>query len=342
MRILACGAIVSMESDEEYPQLVKLESMQRQFALPAPDCIYHTAPLNGKHSYTLSGQRGTARIFEIEIWTGHVGDLANFRFYSRLDSLNAVENGKVQVKLSSNMQNGNWVKLPEGECTLVVRNYFYDWDKEQTSMLSIERDGALFPPPPLSREKLEWKLERTLSWLNINTKITRASALQHLDSSPDEMQVQPVDYGFTKICYPRGYFRCKEDEAVILEVKPPKTVFWHFMLTNLQWEALDYHLRQTSLNGHQAFVDPDGVFRAVISHKDPGVANWLDAGGHQLGLIAGRYYAPDSKPVPTLKRVKLSDLWMHLPKGTKSVTAEERQEILRQRMRSMTHRFCGD
>ena len=37
--------------------------------------------------------------------------------------------------------------------------------------------------------------------------------------------------------------------------------------------------RQSSLNGHQAVLDPDGVFRAVISARDPGVPNWLDTGG---------------------------------------------------------------
>lgn len=105
------------------------------------------------------------------------------------------------------------------------------------------------------------------------------------------------------------------------------------MLTNFQWEALDYNLRQTSLNGHQALLDPDGVFRAVISHQDPGVSNWLDAGGHHFGLIAGRYYDPDSKPIPKLKLVKLSELRQHLPKTTKFITSEERQGVLRQRMR---------
>ena len=36
------------------------------------------------------------------------------------------------------------------------------------------------------------------------------------------------------------------------------------------------------LNGHQAVLD-DGVFRAVVAHRDPGVANWLDTAGNRRG-----------------------------------------------------------
>mgnify|MGYP000287624756 CR=1 FL=1 len=32
-------------------------------------------------------------------------------------------------------------------------------------------------------------------------------------------------------------------------------------------------------------VDDDGVIRLVLSHTDPGVANWLDASGRRSGLL---------------------------------------------------------
>lgn len=343
-RMLSVGGTCFIESDEAYPQLVKFESLQRQWYLPSTDTTYWTTPVNGKYSYTMSGKRGTPKIFELEIWIGHFSDLENVKFFSRLDHVPADADGNIVVKLSTNQQEGNWLRLPEGavECTLIIRNYFYDWDNEQPSMLTIERDGAIYPPPPLSREKLLWGFNQALSLMTKATVLARAEALRHLKASPDEVPVKIVPSGFTKLSYLEGYFRCRDDEAVIMEVKPPKSDFWHFMLTNFQWEALDYWVRQTSLNGHQAVIDSDGVFRAVISQRDPGVANWLDAGGHHLGQIAGRYYSPDSKPVPKLKTVKLSELRQHLPADTKWVTAEERQAVIRRRKFSMTHRLCSD
>ncbi|MDP3294405.1 MAG: hypothetical protein Q8M37_06645 [Nevskia sp.] len=96
-------------------------------------------------------------------------------------------------------------------------------------------------------------------------------------------------------------------------------------------EARDYHLRQTSLNGHQAQIDEDGIFRAVISHGDPGIANWLDAGGHEQGLLAIRYYEPDSTPIPTMRRVKLTELRDSLPASTPAISADRHQKTLRDR-----------
>ena len=52
----------------------------------------------------------------------------------------------------------------------------------------------------------------------------------------------------------------------------------------------------SSLNGWQSRVDPDGVIRLVVAHRDPGVPNWLDTGGHRFGTIFWRYLLPDPDP----------------------------------------------
>ena len=43
-------------------------------------------------------------------------------------------------------------------------------------------------------------------------------------------------------------------------------------------------------------VDPDGRFRCVIAHRDPGVPNWLDACGHPEGMIQYRFVWARSRP----------------------------------------------
>jgi hypothetical protein len=145
------------------------------------------------------------------------------------------------------------------------------------------------------------------------------------------MVFDTIDFGWKSLKYGKGIYQCAEDEALIIEVKLPKSYYWSIQLCSHFWEARDYHLRQTSLNGHQAVIDEDGIFRAVISHRDPGVENWLDAGGHNQGLLAIRYYEPDSTPIPSVRRVKLADLRDALPSSTPAVSAEERQLSLRDR-----------
>ena len=44
----------------------------------------------------------------------------------------------------------------------------------------------------------------------------------------------------------------------------PTALYWSVSLGNYWWETIDYANRQSSLNGHQAVVDDDGVFRAVV------------------------------------------------------------------------------
>ena len=62
---------------------------------------------------------------------------------------------------------------------------------------------------------------------------------------------------------------------MIIEVTPPIGLYWSLSIGNVWWETIDTRSAVASLNGHQAVVDGDGVFRAVIAHRDPGVANWI-------------------------------------------------------------------
>src|SRR5690606_15149565 len=134
----------------------------------------------------------------------------------------------------------------------------------------------------------------------------------------------PIDFAWADIQYGKGIYRCAPDEAVILEVVPPVAPCWSIQLTSHFWEALDWNWRQTSLNGHQAVLDDDGVFPAVIAHIHPGVPNWLDAGSHTTGLVTARYYKAASIPQPRLRTVKIAALRSELPATTPHIDAAQR------------------
>ena len=82
-----------------------------------------------------------------------------------------------------------------------------------------------------------------------------------------------------------GSWELGPDEALLVEVTPPEGLYWSYSLGNPWWETIDYAGHQSSLNGHQAEVDDDGILRVVIAHEDPGVANWLDTAGHSAGPV---------------------------------------------------------
>ena len=102
-----------------------------------------------------------------------------------------------------------------------------------------------------------------------------------------------------------GSWQLDADEALIIEVTPPEGLYWSFSLGNPWWETIDYARHESSLNGHQSSIDDDGIFRVVVAHRDPGVANWLDTAGHSAGPVILRCVRTLSAPVPTTRVVKL-------------------------------------
>lgn len=341
-RVIANAQLNCMENDPRYPYLVKTISLQRRTVLPGADTVYHSAVLHGDYDYCIRGQRGSAHIFELEVWRGHHADLMNFKFFKCLDTFTFGPGEEVDIHLGRKRGGENWLELPEGECTVLIRQYYYDWENEQPALLSIEREGAEYPPPPIDMKKVSELMGRMADLIRTYPLAARHGVSQHLAAPSDTMHLAPVNIGFKKLRYMHGQYLCQPDEAIIVQVIPPKARFWNFQLCNLQWEAIDYHQRQTSINGHQAHLNSDGGFRMVISHQDPGISNWLDTSGRTFGLISGRYYEPENLPIPTVKKVAFKELRQHLPDDMVAVSKAQRQDAIRRRMLSTIRRLCGD
>ena len=340
-RLISSTSLLFLEGRPAYPYLKKLISLERQFGLPGVDCVYHYSQLHGDYSYLLTGNRGSARVFEIEVWQGSMSQLREWTYFSTTPR--SIEPGEdLNVNFSQQEQQGDWIKLPPGECCVLIRQYYYDWDKEQPAHLYIERPDAIYPPPQLTLDDIEQRMTDASRWLDETTTAVYQVIQQYLSGDPEKLEVVAIPFGFAKLEYLRGHYRCQPDEAVILEVKPPEAKYWNFQLGNLQWEALDYHQSCTAVNGHQAVLDEDGILRVVISHRDPGVPNWFDTSGRTLGLISGRYFDSETAPEPTLTKVPFASLSKHLPANTPTVSVEQRQQQMRARQLSSVRRHCGD
>jgi hypothetical protein len=136
-----------------------------------------------------------------------------------------------------------------------------------------------------------------------------------------------------------GSFALAPDEALVVEVEPPQGLYWSYSIGNPWWETIDYARHQSSLNGHQAVVDDDGLLRVVIAHEDPGVANWLDTAGHSEGPVILRCVRTETAPVPTTRVVKFADVAAALPAGTQRITADERAAAMERRRIAVSRRF---
>lgn len=323
-------------SSADYPQFLHFLNTRIHYGLPATDCHYVWAPVHGDNTYKIKGDRGTARLFDIETRNGHFAHVADWTLEDRRSQFEVDSDNQVEIILSREPQPGNWIQLAEGYGNIIFRQYFYDWENERPAALTIERLGASYPPPALSDDDIARRCQLFVDWLqNLPARFAEVYRSYH-EAPQNALIFDAIDFGWKDLRYGKGTYACAKDEALIIEVKLPEAQYWSIQLCSHFWEARDYHLRQTSLNGHQAHIDEDGVFRAVIAHDDPGVANWLDAGGHPHGLISLRYYKADSAPVPSIRRVKRSQLSTQLPASTAKLSPEQRQQSLRARARSVT------
>jgi hypothetical protein len=310
-----------------------------KWGMDCPDCIYTGSGLRGGDTYRLWGNRGTARYVGLQSMAG-MASTANVL----LDEIELAPNGDFEMILSGDERPGNWLKIADDATQLVVRHFFYDWDTEVASSLSIEK---LSGPPPAAASAPpidpQTAMARQLVALGDFVEANLDFFLQFARPERPNTFNPPFDgtaMGAAAENRPvMGSFQLAPDEALVVEVEPPQGLYWSYSIGNPWWETIDYGRHQSSLNGHQAVVDDDGVLRVVIAHSDPGIANWLDTAGHSEGPVILRCVRTETAPVPTTRVVPMNELASALPPGTRRVTADERAAVMDARRLAVSRRF---
>jgi hypothetical protein len=308
------------------------------WGMECPDCIYLRATLRGGETYRLFGSRGTARYVGLQTMDG-IASTTNVL----VDDLDVAGDGTFEAIISTDAHERNWLRVDGDHPTLIVRHFFYDWENEVPSSLQLERVGAEVEPADRSVE-LDVAVSRQLYALGEFVHDNLKFFLDFNAGPPVNGFMPPIDrtaMGAAAENRPViGRWELEPDEALILEVEPPEGVYWSYSLGNQWWETIHYGRRQSSLNGHQANVDADGVVRVVICSRDPGIANWLDTAGHSNGSMILRCVRTETAPVPRSRLVKFDDIAAALPADTTMVTAAERAAVIEARRRAVHERFA--
>ncbi|HEX3334169.1 MAG TPA: hypothetical protein VHS57_07495, partial [Acidimicrobiales bacterium] len=206
-----------------------------KWGMDCPDCIYTGAPLRGGESYRLWGNRGSARYVGLQSMAGMTSS-ANVL----LDELELGPSGEVELVLSADRHDGNWLPIDENATTLVVRHFFYDWDTEVASSLSIERiEGPARQKEPrtparetdpravVARQVIalgDFVLGNLEFFLQFSRPETPNTFLPPFDGTAmgAAAENRPVI----------GSFELGPDEALLLEVAPPEGLYWSYSLGN--------------------------------------------------------------------------------------------------------------
>lgn len=349
-------------ADRDFPEHGHLQDSTKRYATESPDCLFGVTALDPAGTYRLTGTAGSAHYVGLTLYremdlyglarraakedfrtvfgaaTG-----STLRALSSPGGLQLAENGSFEVVLSATRHDGNWLELTPEVDHLISRQYFYDWDREEPHHLGIER---LDPPPGGTATTPGWMTAQLDACGELTEGFARFWALLYGAKATAKRNVlvtePPLQDGYAgSISYGGGYLDLADDEAAIIEVTPPPCHFWNIHLGDHWAQSLDYTFRQTHLNGHMARLDPAGVFRAVVAHRDPGVANWLDTAGNRQVHVTYRWWLAEAPDLvsPQLRIVRHEDLERELHPDTPRVTPEERADALARRRRAVLHRY---
>ena len=318
-----------------------------------PDGLYQTASVDLSNTYKLAGNVGTACYLGLTLMTFDFGRAPIEQLLTLDGSALPVDgNGDFEIHFGAGpapegAAEDTWFELPPKRCKLLVRQFFDDWDSEVPADLRIDCLDAGPPDSRMDARRIirhldtvaEQVVPMTAFWSDFGRRHLESgevNSFDHLDPTrgPNLAMGASPQQG-----YGQNWWRVEEDEALLYEVDIPSCVYWAVQLGDVWYQSLDWVNRQSSLNGHQAQVSGDGVFRAVISHRDPGIANWLDTTGATQGCITYRWNQADSNPVPTLKLIPFADLEGHLDDPWIRISPEQRSDILQTRRRGALRRF---
>ena len=138
-----------------------------------------------------------------------------------------------------------------------------------------------------------------------------------------------------------GYFELGSGEALLLRMPATRAKYQAVQLTDMWFASLEYGNQVSSLNTKQSVLSPDGAYYYVISQKDPGFANWLDAGALSRGTFLLRWDGvrgdlPEDE-FPEARRISLAEVATAIP-GFVAVGERERERVRSERRRHLQHR----
>lgn len=319
--------------------------------LPNADFVYRYAFVDGRGTYRIRGMRRSAYFVDIQMISGFWGDpgmrlMDSYDF----DALGITSGSRVDLYVGPERPDDGspWIRTdPASERnTLIVREAFYDWEKEARSSLRIvATEQAPRERRAPDAQEVACRLDAALRMIRfchetfsggLTAFIVESVGYNRfllLDTSHDEDAANPAA-GYVPMV-----FDLDPTDALVIEFDLPDASYWGLQVGDIWWQAADYVDHQSSLNGRQIEVDPDARVRVVLCGQDPGVANWLDTTGFGRGVALLRWYRADRHPVPEVTRMPIAEVGEFLPAKTSLIEFAERRRRMAARREEVLSRY---
>ena len=301
----------------------------------SPDGVYRRAMVRDDCTYRVWGQLGNASYFSLEFRQ------SNPKVTLARSDIEVDFENNFEIFLGGDFPKGQWFPLYPETSGITTREFFDDWRGAKRSRLRIEcLDHGSAPPSEYNPARIaaafdvvsDWILEGGVRfWMNRSTEL-EGKALNRF--SPELARTE------TKLpVSSTGLWRLAPDEALVIEFPDPMADFWGLQLASSLWHTLDYANRLTSINQAQLDPDRDGMFRVVLSHRDPGLYNWLDTMGLEHGIMILRLCGASDASVPHTRLLKTADVMDQL-RSARRCSPDERHAQITDRREGVAHMIC--
>ena len=344
-RLLGYATRLELEAaDPAFPDFVRYGEPHSQWGGPNPDNAYLRAVIDPKQTYRIWAD--VDGLFQA-IFCQHEGDLQleqNGVYHERhLDSFEVDEDGFLELILSPDEHEKNWIPSHPDARFFTIRIYVSNWLDHTAPTFHIERIGAEGEAPaPQSAGDVARGLDRAISWVEQSLTYWNRTTREAFEKATPNL-AEPVctePGGSDNFAYGRCLWNLAEDEALIVTSEVPIAQYWGFTIHTMAWlESGDFARRQTSLSGDQIHLDEDGLVRLVLSARDPGVPNWIDTEGRPQGLLSYHWAWAETMPTPETQLVKVDAVYDRLPDDHPVITDHERCEQLSLRREALWNRF---
>lgn len=322
MHLLEGGLTSWLETDPDRPRFERIVTPTRKLMGDNPDAIYFEAPVRAGQRYRVRGARAGAVYFSITVEAGGAPGQLGARTAGTVndETIDVGEDGRFEVTLGGPPQPRNWLDLPADACQITTRHYFEEANPvaaDPTRHLGLTIEALDPPPGPAPRPtdgSVAAGIRRVAASLRSRTlgmpRPGEKAPPPFVSQVPNQLPppVTPGDHPLaaTDAAYSMAPYFAGPDQALVLSGRWPDCRCANVVLWNRFLQTYDYTSRRVSLNRAQTALEPDGSFRIVLAHEDPGLPNWLDTEGRPFGLLFFRFMLPES-PIET-PRAELVDL----------------------------------
>ena len=343
-----------------YPSIHAFCGPTRKLGCDNADCIYLQSWINDRDTYKISGTRGTAKMFNIAVqgpWKGALhepfGDTPVANLFG--EHIETDWDGNFELWISPEPHAGNWIQSTPGVRKVFYRQYFDHWDEVPASYRIQRIGGGDELPPAIEPAELidafgragQFVVDVVKDWPDtlwtregtyeiFNTFVRYGGGPVASGAGAEGFESMDARRGRVIVCL---NWKLEPDEALVIEFDADRDMFWQMTACTVFGGSLDFRHRQVNLTSGMTPVDPDGTTRVVLTHDDPGFANWLDTESHTRGWLYFRNMLTRGVPDLRTRVVHVADLDGELGGVATPITPEARSHELRRRREAILRRY---